>query len=163
MPDEVSIIRNNWTTRKQPFTPPRRPIISDNGHLEGHYPAYTMVTYEINIKSIINTIKWIELKSWGFFYKSRLNPVYRRCPATEPERLDHSGWSVVLHLSLQSYQKLSIKYVKINYKITHSVCLAVVITVRYVPLMYSEITLFSLRCHVSAMLEPAQWFTTVIR
>ena len=40
MPDEVSIIRNNWTTRS--------PIISDNGHLEGHYPAYTMVTYEIN-------------------------------------------------------------------------------------------------------------------
>ena len=22
------------------FTPPRCPIISDNGHLEGHYPTY---------------------------------------------------------------------------------------------------------------------------
>ena len=24
------------------------PIISDNGHLEGHYLAYTMIPYEIN-------------------------------------------------------------------------------------------------------------------
>ena len=37
MPCE-SIIRNNWTSRKQRFTPARRPIISDNGHLAGHYP-----------------------------------------------------------------------------------------------------------------------------
>ena len=35
MPDEVSIIIIML-------------IISDNGHLKGHYPAYTMVTYEIN-------------------------------------------------------------------------------------------------------------------
>ncbi len=26
----------------------RGPFISDDGHLEGHYPAYTIVTYERN-------------------------------------------------------------------------------------------------------------------
>ena len=41
MPDEVSIIRNNWTSlRVGRFTPPRCPIISDNGHLVGHYPLH---------------------------------------------------------------------------------------------------------------------------
>ena len=36
MPDEVRVGR---------FWPPRPSLIPDNGHLEGHYPAYTMVTY----------------------------------------------------------------------------------------------------------------------
>ena len=44
MPNEVSIIRNNWMTRLLPRSPP----ISDNGHLVWHYPAYIMVTYEIH-------------------------------------------------------------------------------------------------------------------
>ena len=36
---EVSIIRNNWTSlRVGRLPPPRSPIISDNGHLVGHYP-----------------------------------------------------------------------------------------------------------------------------
>ena len=40
MPFEMSIIRNKWTTRKQGFTPPRRPFIPDNGHLVWHYPSH---------------------------------------------------------------------------------------------------------------------------
>ena len=32
----------------------RRPLLSVNGHLVGHYPAYTMVTYERK-KYLINT------------------------------------------------------------------------------------------------------------
>ena len=48
MPDEVSIIRNNWTTRRHEGVLPRSPIISHNGRLEGHYPTYAMVTYEVN-------------------------------------------------------------------------------------------------------------------
>ncbi len=40
MPSEASIIRNEWTSRKQLFTrtPPHRPFVPDNGHLRGHHP-----------------------------------------------------------------------------------------------------------------------------
>ena len=53
MPDEVSIIINNWTMQRRETSDakrmlPQSPIISDNGHGEGHYPANTMVTCEIN-------------------------------------------------------------------------------------------------------------------
>ena len=37
---------NRPSLRVGRFAPPRRPLIPDNGHLEGHYPAYTTVTYQ---------------------------------------------------------------------------------------------------------------------
>ena len=49
MPFEVSIIRNNRTSRRQPWRLPRRPIISDNGHLVGHYPLHNLYLITNNL------------------------------------------------------------------------------------------------------------------
>ena len=71
----MSINRNEWTSRKQPcpltemnglrgsnrpplcvgwFTPPRRPLISVNGHLVGHYPLHNSVPVMTTFMTVVS-------------------------------------------------------------------------------------------------------------
>ena len=94
MPDQMNGLRESSREAEEPsstavrpprFTPPRRPLISVNGHLVGHYPAYTMVTYERKKYTLMCfRFKIVSFLFYFLTYKSSGLYVCRRCQATWP-------------------------------------------------------------------------------
>ena len=114
MPDEVSIIINHWTTQRR-----EGPIISDNGHLEGHYPIHGHLRNKYILNQLlilyINRVKIVR----GFLQVTAERTNSRLVDEQRDRRDSTAEVDQLCCISVFKVIKLT-KYVKINDKITHS-------------------------------------------